>query len=69
LLVQVGDPDLDERPDRVLDPRLAGERERLLPALPRLGGIHALFETVVSGYEKLLDPRTQIILGHEESHY
>ena len=35
---EVGEPDLDERPDRVLDPRLAGELERLLVALPRLLG-------------------------------
>ena len=33
---EVGEPDLDERPDRVLDPRLARELERLLVALPRL---------------------------------
>jgi hypothetical protein len=57
------------RPDRVLDPGLPGERQRLLPALARLRGIDPLFETVVAGYEMLLDSRTQIILGHEESPY
>ena len=33
---QVGEPDLDERPDRLLEPRLPRHLERLLPALARL---------------------------------
>ena len=68
-LVEIGDPDLDERPDRVLDPGFASELERLLPALARLRGVDALFQTVVSGYEELLDPFTKIVLQHRKSPY
>jgi len=55
-LLEVGDPDLHERPDGILDARLAGERQRLLPALARLRRVDALFETVVTGYKMLLNP-------------
>ncbi len=52
---EVGEPDLDERPDRVLDPRLAGELERLLVALPRFLDGNALLEPVVAGDEQPLN--------------
>ena len=52
---EIGEPDLDERPHRVLDPCLAGELERLLVALPRFLGRDALLEPVVSGDEQPLN--------------
>src|SRR4029079_1510131 len=56
LLPQIRDPDLDERPDPLLEPGLAREGERLFPALPRLLRIDALLEPVVARHEQLLDP-------------
>ena len=52
---EVGEPELDERPDRVLDPCLAGELERLLVALPDFLELDALLEPVVAGDEQPLN--------------
>jgi len=52
----IGQPDLDERPHLLLEPRLASDRERLFPALARLRGIDALLQPVVAGDEQLADP-------------
>jgi CheY-like chemotaxis protein len=52
---EIGQPELDERANRILDPRLARELERLLVALPRFLSGNALLETVVAGDEQLLD--------------
>jgi len=53
--LEVGEPELDERADRLLEPRLARERQRLLVALAGLRRIHALLQPVVAGDEQLLD--------------
>jgi CheY-like chemotaxis protein len=54
--LEVGQPELDERLDRLLDARLARLGQRLLVALPGLRGVDALLEPVVPGHEELLDP-------------
>jgi CheY-like chemotaxis protein len=60
---EVGEPDLDERPDRVLDPRLAGELERLLVALPRFLDSNPLLQPVVAGDEQPLNLGAHLIAG------
>jgi CheY-like chemotaxis protein len=60
---EVGEPDLDERPDLVFDPRLASELERLLVALPRFLDGDALLEPVVAGDEQALDLGSNLIAG------
>ncbi len=62
--LEVGQPDLDQRPDALLQPRLACDRERLLVALPRLARIDALLESIISCYEKSLDPLTRVVALH-----
>src|SRR5262249_10286605 len=62
-LLEVGEPDLDQRPHRVLDAGLARDRERLLVALPRLGGIDTLLEAVVARDEQPLDLRASLVAG------
>jgi hypothetical protein len=68
--LEVREPDLDERPNVLLEPRLAGDRERLLVALTRLVGAHSLLQAVVTGHEELLDPlaggalRTRVSIAH-----
>jgi len=53
--LEIREPDLDERPDLLLEPGLARDRERLLEALPNLRRVDALLEPVVAGDEQLLD--------------
>ena len=53
--LEVGEPDLDERPHALLDPGLARDRERLLVALARLLGRDALLQPVVARSPELLD--------------
>jgi CheY-like chemotaxis protein len=53
--LEVGEPDLDERPDCFLESGLDGGRERLLVALTRLFGSCALLQPVVTCHQKLLD--------------
>ena len=57
---QVGEPDLDERPHGLLEPCLARDRERLLPALAHLRRVDALLQPVVPGHEQLLDALTGV---------
>ena len=59
-LLEIGQPDLDERPHGVLEPRLARDRERLFVALARLGGVDTLLEAVVARDEQPLDLRARI---------
>ena len=61
--VEIGEPDLDERSDRVLDTGLARERKRLLVALSRLGGVDALLEAVVPRDEQTLDLGSNLVSG------
>jgi CheY-like chemotaxis protein len=63
--IEVGEPDLDERPHLVLEPCLACDGERLLIALARLGRVDALLEPVVPGHEQLLDPLTWVVPLHK----
>ena len=65
--VEVGQPDLDQRPHRLLEPRLERDRERLLVALARLRRIDALLQAVVAGDEQLLDPLARIVPLHNRS--
>jgi hypothetical protein len=64
--LQIGQPDLDERPDRVLEPRLVRDGERLLVRLPHLLVGDALFQAVVAGDEELLDTCARVV-GHKTS--
>jgi CheY-like chemotaxis protein len=59
--LEVGEPDLDERPDRLFDSCFAGELERLLIALPRLFGRDTLFEPVVAGDQQALDLGSNLV--------
>lgn len=59
---QVGEPDLDERANRVLQPGLPRKFERLLVALSHLGRIDALLEPVVPGDQELLDSLARVAL-------
>src|SRR5437879_709793 len=55
-LLEVREPELHERADRFLEPRLARSLERLLVALPHPGWIDTMLQSVVAGDEELLDP-------------
>ena len=54
--LEVGEPDLDERPDRVLEPGLARDGERLLVVRAHLLRRDALLQAVVARDQELLDP-------------
>jgi CheY-like chemotaxis protein len=56
---EIGKPDVDERPNLLLEPGLAGRGERLLVALARLGRVDALLQPVVAGDEELLNSLTR----------
>jgi CheY-like chemotaxis protein len=58
---EIGKPDLDERPDSVLDPRVASELERLLVALARFLDGNTLLQPVVAGHEQALDLRADLV--------
>jgi hypothetical protein len=62
--LEVGEPDLDERADGVLESGLDRNRERLLVALPRLLRVDALLEPVVARDEKSLDSLTRLVGLH-----
>ena len=47
-LLEIGEPDLDERADRLLEPGLPGRLERGLVARAHLVERHALLEPVVA---------------------
>ena len=65
--VEVGKPDLDERPHLVLEPGFARDGERLLVALPGLGRVDALLQAVVPGHEQLLDLHARVLPLHSRS--
>ena len=52
--LKIGEPDLDERPDRLLDAGVAREFERLLVALAHLGRVDALLQAIVPGQQRLV---------------
>ena len=62
--LEVGQPDLDERADSLLEARFARDGERLLVALPGLAGIDSLLQPVVPGDEKSLNALTGIVALH-----
>ena len=62
--LEVGQHDLDERADRVLEPGLDRDGERLLVALPRLLRVDALLEPIVTRHEKLLDSLPRLVGLH-----
>jgi CheY-like chemotaxis protein len=62
---EVREPEFDERPDRLLQPRLSRRLQRLLVALPDLVGIDALLEPVVAGHEQLLNPLAGVLPLHK----
>ncbi len=53
---EIGEPDLDQRTNRVLEARIPRHRESLLVRLADLLGRNALLQPVVAGDEQLLDP-------------
>ena len=62
--LEVGQPDLDQRPDAFLQPCVPRKRERLLVVLSRLFRIDALFEAIVPCDQKLLDSLTRVVALH-----
>jgi hypothetical protein len=65
-LSEIGQPDLDERLDRLLETRFTSHGERLLVGLAHLLVRHALLEAIVPGHEKLLDALARVF-GHRPS--
>jgi hypothetical protein len=65
--LEIGQPDLDERPDRVLETRLARGLERLLVALADFRRIDPLLQPVVAADEQLLDPLPRSLPLHKRS--
>ena len=59
--VEVGEPDLDQRSDRVLETGLARDGQRLLVGLSHLVGRDALLQPVVAGDEQLLDALARLV--------
>ena len=62
--LEVGEPELDERPDGVLEPRFTCDRQRLLVALARLLRVDSLLEPVVARDQQSLDPLTDVVALH-----
>jgi CheY-like chemotaxis protein len=54
-LFEICEPELDERPDALLQPGLAGQFERLLVSRADLLGRDSLLQPVVAGDQELLD--------------
>ena len=65
--LEVGEPDLDERPHRLLEPGLTREGERLLVAFAGPGRDDSLLEAVVAGDEELLDPLPRLLPLHKRT--
>jgi protein translocase SecG subunit len=65
--LEVREPDLDERANRLLEPRLARDRERLLVRRTNLLRRDPLLQPVVARDEELLDPLACVGIGHRES--
>jgi hypothetical protein len=59
--VEIGEPELDERPDCFLEPCFPGGVERRQVALAYLRDSDTLFESVVSGHEKSLDRHARVV--------
>jgi CheY-like chemotaxis protein len=62
--LEVGEPDLDQRPDAFLQTGLASDGQRLLVALARLHRVYTLLEAVVAGHEQSLNSLTRVVALH-----
>jgi CheY-like chemotaxis protein len=62
--LEVGEPDLDQRADALLEPGLSRDGQRLLVVLARFSRVDALLEPVVARHEKLLDSLTRLFALH-----
>ena len=62
--VEIGQPHLNERADRVFEPCLPGQRQCLLVALAYLFDVNALLQAIVARDEQVLDARANV-LGHD----
>lgn len=67
--LETGEPDVDERPYRVVEPGFARDRESLLPALTRLRRAGALLQSVVARDQEFLDPCARVLGIHEGRAY
>ena len=65
--LEIREPDLDKRPDRIFEPGVTSDGKSLLVALPHLGRIDPLFEPIITGYQQLLDPLARVRPLHERS--
>src|SRR5438094_330616 len=65
--LEVGEPDLHQRADRLLQPGVPRGGERLLVALTHLRRVDALLEPVVARHEELLDPLPGSLPLHKRS--
>jgi hypothetical protein len=65
--LEIGEPELDQRADPVLDSGLARDREGLLVAGAGLGRIDALLQSVVPRDEQLLNPLARVVPLHKPS--
>src|SRR6478736_4023703 len=65
--LEIGEPDLHQRPDRILEPGLARDYKSLLVALPNLRRIDPLLQPVVTCDEQLLDPLARVLGLHDRS--
>src|SRR5262245_65741098 len=65
-LLELRKPDLDERPDALLETGLARDRERGLVALAHLVEGDTLLQPIVPGHQELLDPLAGVVgTGHD----
>jgi hypothetical protein len=62
VLLEVGQPDRDERGDLLLEAGVACERERPLPALPGASRVGPLLQAIVALNKGLLDTNTGVIV-------
>jgi preprotein translocase subunit SecG len=65
--LQVAEPRLDQRPDRVLETCLARDGQRLLVRRAHLLDRDPLLEPVVARHEELLDTHARVLVRHRES--
>ncbi len=62
---EIGQPELDERPDRVFEARFPRQLQRLLVAAANLFRSYALLEAVVSGDQEFVDLLTWVVICHK----
>ena len=62
--LELGQPDVHQLADGLLEPDLGRDRERLCVGLPHFAEIHALFQTIVASDEESVDPLTCVVPLH-----